>query len=73
MSQTLLNVLGIVVKGLVKAFPFLAAFFAGKKDVESKVVEASVEERQEGDIAANEAKQSVRKKGVAEHVRKNKI
>ena len=73
MWAPILKIFGTVFSVFAKALPFLVAFKAGSKKTEAKVISNAVEERQAGDKAANETKKKIRKSGVAEHVRKNKI
>lgn len=73
MPPALLKIISTLLSGLTRALPFLAAFKVGEKKVEAEVIENSVKEQKKGDKAVKKVKKSVRKKGVADHVRNNKI
>lgn len=73
MPPAVLKIFSTLLGGLMKALPFLAAFKVSEKKVEAEVIENSVKEQKKGDEAVKKVKTSVRKTGVADHVRNNKI
>jgi len=73
MPEALLNVLTILLKGFGKSLPALLAFLAGRDKSKAKIISNSVNDRQAGDAVAVIVNRSIRKKGVAGHVRNSNI
>lgn len=69
----LLGALGKVAEGVMKALPFVAAFFAGKKVAEAKVTENNLEAKVEVEKAGQEVKDELRETPVGDYIRKNDI
>jgi len=73
MWTTVLGIFGKLIGPIMKMLPFLAAYKVGQGKAEKDVLENNLEARTEGEKAANEVKQEVRDKGLADTVRNRKI
>lgn len=69
----LLGVFGKIAQGLVKVFPFLAAFFAGKKMAEAKVTKNNLEAKQKAEEEGQKVEDEIRDSSPGDFIRNNDI